>query len=201
MQGQALLTQAELAFIRQLSQPAKPAEKQYTSSLQVVIGKQLDGLLTQCAADEQLSLHAHVANQHLAFELHVSQDEQNQPCLTLGTPQIFDEGEGTVTRAWRTTLPHPVLLRTLSARPSNLWIHQLSMNGALIEHRAERSPPERFRLVLPVDELTPITIEGTWVRKTADGLLAYQLQALNAESEEHLRQYLYQQHCQQEQHT
>lgn len=197
MQEQALLTQAELAFIRHLHQPAAAAEQRSQPCLQVDIGKQLSELLSHCAAHEQLSLHAHIANQHLAFDLHLSQDEQTPPSLQLGAPQIFDEGE--VNRAWRSPLPQPLLLHTLDAELSDLWIHQLSMNGALIEYRARRKAPKRFSLMLPLDTQTPIAIEGVFVRQATDGLLAYQLQALDPDSDEHLRQFIYQQHRQQQQ--
>jgi hypothetical protein len=49
MQEQALLTQAELAFIRQLHQPA-PAEQRSQPRLPVDIGKQLSELLSRYTA-------------------------------------------------------------------------------------------------------------------------------------------------------
>jgi len=191
MQEQALLTQAELAFIRQLNQHAT-SEQRNPPGLPVDIGKQLSELLSHYAADEPLSLHAHIANQRLTFDLQLSRDEQNAPCLALSAPQIFDEGE--VNRAWRSPLPEPLPLHTPDAQPSDMWIHQLSMNGALIEHRAQRRAPKRFHLLLPVDEHTPIAVTGVFVRKTEDGLLAYQLHTLNPQSDELLRQFIYQQH-------
>jgi hypothetical protein len=197
MQEQALLTQAELAFIRQLHHPAT-TERRNQPRVPVEIGKQLSELLSQYAANEQLSLHAHIANQHLTFDLHLSQDGQNAPCLQLSAPQIFDE-EGEINRAWRSPLPEPLLLHTPSSQPSDLWIHQLSMNGALIEHRASRKAPKRFHLILPVDEHTPIAITGILVREAEDGLLAYQLHTLDSQSDELLRQFIYQQHRQLEQ--
>lgn len=197
MQEQVLLTQAELAFIRHLHQPATAAEQRSQPCPQVDIGKQLSELFAHCAANEQLSLHAHIANQHLTFALHLSQAAQGPASLQLGAPQIFDEGE--VNRAWRSPLPQPLPLHTRNAEPSDLWIHQLSMNGALIEHRARRKAPKRFRLMLAVDEQAPIAVEGVFVREASGGLLAYQLQALDPDSDEHLRQFIYQQHRQQQQ--
>ncbi len=73
------------------------------------------------------------------------------------------------------------------------------MNGALIEHRARRKAPKHFHLVLPVDEHTPIAVAGVFVRETEDGLPAYQLHTLDPQSDEQLRQFIYQQHLQQEQ--
>ncbi|PTS86744.1 hypothetical protein DBR00_01480 [Pseudomonas sp. HMWF032] len=196
MQEQALLTQAELAFIRQLHQPGT-TEQRSQPRLPVDLGKQLSELLSHCAANEQLSLHAHIANQHLTFDLRLSQDEQNAPCLQLSAPQIFDEGE--INRAWRSPLPEPIPLHTPSTQPSDLWIHQLSMNGALVEHRGTGQPPRRFRRILPVGEHRPVAVTGTFVRATEDGLLAYQLHTLDRHSDEQLRQFIYQQHLQQEQ--
>jgi hypothetical protein len=197
MQEQALLTQAELAFIRQLHQPAT-AEQRNQPPLPVDIGKQLSELLSHYSADEPLSLHAHIANQHLTFDLHLSQDEQNDPCLQLSAPQIFDEGE--INRAWRSPLPEPLPLHKPNAQPSDLWIHQLSMNGALIEQRARRKAPKRFQLVLPVGEQAPIAVSGVFVRETESGLLAYQLHTLDPQSDELLRQFIYLQHRLLEQH-
>jgi hypothetical protein len=195
MQEPALLTQAELDFISQLNQPATEQRRKPRPQMDIV--KQLSELLAHCAADEQLSLHAHIANQHLTFDLHLSQTEESVPFLKLGAPQIFDEGE--IDRAWRSPLPQPLPLHTASAQPSDLWIHQLSMNGALIEYRARRKAPKRFQMVLPVDEYTAIAVAGVFVRATDNGLLAYQLHALDSESDEHLREFIYQQHCWQEQ--
>ena len=197
MLEQPLLTPAELAFIRHLHQQPSSVEKVPAAGFHFTAGKQLDELLSQCAANEQLSIRAQVANQHLTFDLHLSQDEQNKPCLQIGAPQIFDEGE--INRAWRSPLSEPLPLHTHNAELSDLWVHQLSMNGALIEHRARRKAPKHFRLVLPLDEQAPIAVEGIFVRETADGLLAYQLQALDPDSDEHLRQFIYQQHRQQQQ--
>lgn len=196
MQEQALLTQTELAFIRQLNQPAT-SEQRRQPHVQADIGQQLSELLAHCDSNEPLSLHAHIANQRLTFDLHLSQNGRRAPQLQLSAPHIFDEGE--INRAWRSPLPEPLLLYTRSAQPSDLWIHQLSMNGALIEHRAQRKAPKRFQLVLPVDEHTSIAVTGTFVRTTDDGLLAYHLHALDSQGDEQLREFIYQQHLQQEQ--
>ncbi|MDX1298547.1 MAG: hypothetical protein R3260_09940 [Pseudomonas sp.] len=195
MQEQALLTQEELAFIRQLHQPAT-TEQRRQPPLSADIGQQLSELLAHCAVNEPLSLHAHIANQLLTFDLQLSQSGRRAPQLQLSAPQIFDEGE--INRAWRSPLPEPLPLHTKQAQPSDLWIHQLSMNGALIEHRARRKAPKRFQLVLAVDEQAPIAVAGVFVRETESGLLAYELHALDPQSDEHLRQFIYQQHQQEQ---
>lgn len=197
MQERPLLTAAELAFIQQLQEQTADAEKPDESALRVDASEQIGELLSQCAANEQLSIHAHIANQHLTFDLHLTHDAQNEPHLQLGAPQIFDEG--TINRAWRSPLPQPLPLQHLDSRPCDLWVHQLSMNGALIEQRARRKPPTHFRLMLPLDEQQPIALKGELVRKTDDGLFAYQVHTLDPDSDEHLRQFLYQQHRRYEQ--
>ena len=197
MQERPLLTAAELAFIRQLMVQTADDEKSGQAALRVDASQQLGELLSQCAANDQLRIHAHIANQHLTFDLHLAHDADNQPRLQLGAPQIFDEGA--VNRAWRSPLPQPLLLQRPDTRPCDLWVHQLSMNGALIEQRAKRKPPAHFRLMLPLDEQPPITLKGELVRMTDDGLFAYQVQALDPDGDEHLRQFLYQQHRRYEQ--
>lgn len=196
MQEQTLLTQAELAFIRQLNQPAI-SEQRRQPRMQADIGQQLSELLAHCAVNESVSLHAHIANQLLTFDLQLSQNGRRAPELQLSAPQIFDEGE--INRAWRSPLLEPLPLHTRSAQPSDLWIHQLSMNGALIEYRAQRKAPQRFDLFLPVNDLPPIAMSGVFVRETDDGLLAYHLHAMDPQSDEHLREFIYRQHIQQEQ--
>ncbi|MGB4075341.1 hypothetical protein [Pseudomonas sp.] len=73
MQEQALLTQAELAFIRQLYQPGAAAEQRSPPRLAVSIGK-------------PLSIHAQVANQHLTFDLRENLEQCNQPYRQRAAP-------------------------------------------------------------------------------------------------------------------
>ncbi|WP_341304891.1 PilZ domain-containing protein [Pseudomonas sp. TMP25] len=198
MQEQALLTPAELAFIRQLNGPVttEPLSEPRPQTNNI-IGQQLSELLSNCTANQQLSLHAHIANQRLTFDLHLSQSGKSLPNLQLSAPHIFDEGE--IDRAWRSPLPEPLRLQMRNAKPSHLLIHQLSMNGALIEHRAQYKAPKRFNLLLALNEHTAIALTGVFVRETANGLLAYQLNALDSQSGELLRAFIYQQHRLQEQ--
>lgn len=186
-----LLTAAELAFIRDLNQQEPALKKVPAPSLLADINAQISELLAHCAPNEHVSIHAHVADQLLTFDLHINQNG-NKARLQLDAPQIFDEGE--VNRAWRSHLADPVALRKANAQPSALWIHQLSMNGALIEHRSSHKAPKHFKLQLPLDGQMQITVEGDYVRQTADGLLAYQLHAVGSSADEQLRQFLYQQH-------
>lgn len=194
MQEQPLLTQAELDFIQHLHTKPAPSQRKPAAapSLLVDAGAQLKELLAYCAAKEQLTIEAHVANQRLTFTAHLVEDAQQVQHLELGTPQIFEDGPAN--RAWRLPLDPPVVLRQRNAKPSDLWVHELSLNGLLIELRAKRATPEHFNLILPLAGQKPIAIEGSLVRKTAGGLLAYQLDPLDKRGSERLQQFIFQQH-------
>jgi hypothetical protein len=194
MQGQPLLTQAELEFIQHLNK--KPAASKRKPApvpdLLVDAGAQLKALLAYCAANEQLTIEAHIANQRLTFTAHLVEDAQHVQHLELGTPQIFEDGPAN--RAWRLPLDPPVALRQRNGKPSDLWVHELSLNGLLVERRSKRAAPEHFELILPLAGQKPITIEGSVVRKTTDGFLAYQLDPLDKRGGERLQQFIFQQH-------
>ena len=198
MQGQPLLTQAELDFIQHLNKKSaaskrKPAPVPVpTPDLLVDAGAQLKELLAYCAANEQLTIEAHIANQRLTFTPQLIEDAHHVQHLELGTPQIFDEGPAS--RAWRLPLDPPIALRQRNGKPSDLWIHELSLNGLLVELRSKRAAPEHFELILPLAGQKPIAIEGSVVRKTADGFLAYQLDPLDKRGGERLQQFIFQQH-------
>lgn len=196
MQEQPLLTQAELEFIQHLNKkPAasrrKPAPAP-SPDLLVDVGAQLKALLAYCAANEQLTIEAHVANQRLTFTAHLVEDAHHVQHLELGPPQIFDEGPAN--RAWRLPLDPPVALRQRNGKLSDLWVHELSLNGLLIELRARHAAPEHFELILPLAGQKPIAIEGSLVRKTSGGLLAYRLDPLDKRGSERLQQFIFQQH-------
>ena len=191
MQDQPLLTQAEREFIQQLHKPAQTKRKA-APNLQVDAGDQLKALLANCAANQQLTIEAHVANQRLTFTAHLSEDAQHAQHLELGTPQIFDEGPSS--RAWRLPLQPAVALLHRNGKASELWVHELSMNGLLIEHRGKSEPPPHFSLILPLSGQKPIAIEGERVRRTGAGLLAYRLEALDQRGSDRLLQFIFEQH-------
>jgi hypothetical protein len=192
MQDQPLLTQAELDFIQRLQDQPVAKTRKAKSSLQVDASGQLKALLALCASHEQLTIEAHFANQRMTFTPQLIEDEDHQQHLDLGTPQIFDEGP--ISRPWRLPLTPPVVLRQRNTKPSDLWVHELSMSGLLIELRAKRTPPEHFSLILPLAEQKPIAIQGSFVRKTIRGLLVYRLDPLDQRGGARLRQFIYQQH-------
>lgn len=193
MHDQPLLTSSELEFLRLLHEQPGEWNNTSTTQLQVEDGVQFEGLLASCAAQEKLTIQAHFANQRLSFTPELVQDAGHEQHLRLGTPLIFDEGD--TLRAWRSPLQQPLALQQPNTAPSDMWLHQLSMSGLLLEHRAPRAtPPEHLSLALPLAGLPPIAINASFVRKTEDGLLAYRLAPLDEHSQARLQQFLYQQH-------
>ncbi|MDP2245625.1 hypothetical protein [Pseudomonas sp.] len=194
MHDQPLLTQAELDFIQHLhKKPAASKRKPAPApNLLLDAGVQLKELLAYCAANEQLTIEAHIANQRLTFTAHLVEDAQQVQHLELGTPQIFEDGPAN--RAWRLPLNPPVALRQRNGKPSELWVHELSLNGLLIEVRNKRIAPEHFNLILPLAGQKPIAIEGSLVRKASGGLQAYRLDPLDNRGSERLQQFIFQQH-------
>ncbi|WP_027909801.1 hypothetical protein [Pseudomonas sp. URMO17WK12:I4] len=190
MQDSSLLTPLEMEFIQQLTESAPtPAEPEPV--LQVDAARQTAELLASCAAKEQLTIEAHIDNQRLTFKPHLVTDAQNTPHLELGVPQIFEEGS--FHRAWRLPLDPPQPLLRRDGQPSSLVIHELSLSGLLVAQTAKASPPERFSLGLDIEDIEPVILQGSLVRITDDGMLAYEL-ALDDDSSERLQAHLYQQH-------
>ncbi|MBS7661728.1 hypothetical protein I0D00_07175 [Pseudomonas lalucatii] len=192
MQDQPLLTKAERDFIQQLQLQPAAAKRKATPNLQVDAGEQLMALLANCAASQPLTIEAHFANQRLTFTVQLSENAHHEQLLELGTPQIFDEGPAS--RAWRLPLEPAVALRHRNGKASELWVHELSMNGLLIDYRGKHEAPSHFNLLLPLTGQKPIAIAGTRVRHTGDGLLAYRLEALDQRGNDRLLQFIYDQH-------
>jgi hypothetical protein len=188
---QSILTKAELAFIRQIVQSA-PIEASPERLQLVEISEQLNKLLSHYAAEDNMTIHAQLGNQDLTFDLHIHQDEQNVPSLQLSAPQIYDHGD--INRPWRTKLDAPIPLRRKNLSATGLWINQLSMNSILVECHTKRAAPKRFQSFLQVDNHPLIAVAGELVRKTNDGSLAYWMHACDPVSDEHLRQFIYEQH-------
>lgn len=190
MQDSSLLTPLEMEFIQQLMD-SNPAPADPGKGLQVDVARQTAELLASCAAKDQLTIEAHIANQRLSFTPHLVTDAQNTPHLELGIPQIFEEGS--FHRAWRLPLDPPQPLLRRDGQPSSLVINELSLTGLRVEQTVQASPPERFSLGLDIDDIEPVTLQGSLVRVTDDGLLAYEL-TLDDDTSERLQNHLYQQH-------
>lgn len=185
MADRPLLTQDELDFIHAVEESSPRPEP----ALQLDANGALKALLSRCAADEQLTIDAHFAKQRLTFTANLSEDAQH---LQLGTPQIFEEGPSS--RAWRVPLTPAVELLQRNGRRSGLWVHELSMDGMLVEARGRSKAPAQMRLILPLPGQKPIAIEGTRVRAATQGLRAYRLATLDTPSGERLLQFIYRRH-------
>lgn len=190
MQDSSLLTPLEMEFIQQLTDNS-PAPAESDPGLQVDAARQTAELLASCAAKEQLTIEAHIDNQRLSFTPHLVTDEQNTPHLELGVPQIFEDGS--FNRSWRLPLDPPRALLARDGQPTSLLIHELSLSGLLVAQTVETSPPDRFSLAMDIGEQAPIILQGSLVRVTDEGLLAYEL-TLDEENGKCLQHYLYEQH-------
>lgn len=190
MQDSSLLTPLEMEFIQQLTDNS-PAPAESDPGLQVDAARQTAELLASCAAKEQLTIEAHIDNQRLSFTPHLVTDEQNTPHLELGVPQIFEDGS--FNRSWRLPLDPPRALLARDGQPTSLLIHELSLSGLLVAQTVEASPPDRFSLAMDIGEQAPIILQGSLVRVTDEGLLAYEL-TLDEENGKCLQHYLYEQH-------
>ena len=198
MQTQTLLTQDELDFIQHLSSRAQQREAPQApaAGLQVDAGRQVTELLAHCAANEQLTIEAHFEDQRLTFTPHLTEDANHGQHLALGTPQIFEQGS--TERPWRLTLDSPIALCDSLGHASGLWVHELSLNGALVEvrGRAIETAPRRFTLALKLGEQHLVDVQGYLIRKATGGRVAYRLAPLDAPAREQLQQFIYQQHRQ-----
>ena len=90
MQEQAILTKAEMAFIKRLYKPAKPVD-QAPKEILVDGDGPLKTLLAAYANTAQLTIEAHFEGQRLTFTPQLVEDDQHVQHLELGTPQIFDD--------------------------------------------------------------------------------------------------------------
>jgi hypothetical protein len=196
MQTPPLLTQDELDFIQHLSSRTqqRDAAPEPATGLQVDAGWQVTELLAHCAANEQLTIQAHFADQRLTFTPQLSEDANHGQHLALGTPQIFEQGS--TERPWRLPLEPPLALCDTQGNSSGLWVHELSLNGALVELReaAIEAAPRRFTLALQLGEQQQVGVQGYLIRKAIGGRVAYRLVPLDAPAREQLQQFIYQQH-------
>lgn len=192
MQDPILLTEDELEFIQHLYD--RPANKHVGPlHAQIDLEESLKDLLSNYANVEKLTIDARFANQRMTFTPYISEDASHNQHLELGTPKIFDES-GADSRAWRLPLSPPIELRNLNGTASGLMVHELSMDGLLIEQLPNHRAPAQFNLLLPLGRQKPISVQGHFVRKANKVLLAYQLDPMDRLSSERLQQFLYLKH-------
>ncbi len=192
MPPDALLTQDELDFIRNMQQnaPANPLEVQ--SSMTVDSGVQVKDLLTRLMANEHVTIQAQFENQQMSFPLELVEDEFHAVHLHVGAPSIFEDGP--MVRPWRMALEAPLALLDHDGSRTDLWVIELSFKGVLLELREHAEAPTHFALMFQPPGHDPIALQGSFERMTQAGHAAYRLSEANASETERLRQYLLQQH-------
>ncbi|MDR8014576.1 PilZ domain-containing protein [Ectopseudomonas guguanensis] len=195
MQSDPLLTQDELDFIQKIiSKP--PQTRRPSAAPQLALGERLSELLSRLGEEEQLSLDTHSDNQHLSFPLQLIQDEQSQSRLELGAPLIFEQGVNE--RPWRLVLPAALTLLDSGERPSGLLALELSNNGMLVEYAETGMPAKDQLLQLLLPRERRVQLRAQLVRRVSKTRYAYSLRTLHAEDEQTLRQYLFEQHSEQQ---
>ncbi|WP_339429283.1 hypothetical protein [Pseudomonas taetrolens] len=192
MPHDALLTQEELDFIQSMHHNPLSNTGEASSSLVVNGVSQIRDLLTRLAAHEHVTIHAHIANQHMSFPLRLVEDEFHTQHLELGTPSIFEDGPKA--RPWRMTLPEPVPLENVRGKPGHLWITEMSFKGLLVEVRNDARPPRQFSQWFSPGGQERIALRGTLERKTELGLYAYRLSQHDHDETERLRQFILHRH-------
>ncbi|MDN5516497.1 MAG: PilZ domain-containing protein [Pseudomonas sp.] len=195
MQSDPLLTQDELDFIQKiLFKP--PQTRQPSAAPQLALGEQLRELLGRLGNEEHLSLDTHSDNQHLSFPLRLVQDDHSQSRLELGAPLIFEQGVSE--RPWRLVLPTTLHLLDSNDRPSGFQALELSNSGMLVKYGKSGTPAkdQLLQLLLPLERR--VQVRAQLVRRVSQTRYAYSLQTLHAEDEQTLRQYLFEQHSEQQ---
>jgi len=192
MQSTALLTQDELDFIQSMHRSPQLNLADATSSLRLDGGSDVQRLLTRLIAHEQVTLQAQFENQQMSFPLQLVEDEFHAVRLQLGAPSIYEDGP--MMRPWRLTLDTPVALADELGLSTDLRVREISFKGVLLEVPTDRKPPKTFSLWFSPGADTPINLQGTLQRQTAEGLAAYRLSQHQPQEIERLRQYILRQH-------
>lgn len=195
MQSDPLLTKDELDFIQTIL--FKPPQKRRPHPApRLALGEQLSELLARLGNEEQLSLDTHTDNQHLSFPLRLIQDGHSQSRLELGAPLIFEQGVNE--RPWRLVLPTTLALLDSSDQPSGLKALELSNNGILVEYSRTGTPAKDQLLQLLLPQERRVQLRARLARRVSQKRYAYSLQTLHTDDEQTLRQYLFEQHNEQQ---
>ena len=192
MQSTALLTQDELDFIQSMHRSPQLNLAEATSSLRLDGGSDVQRLLTRLIAHEQVTLQAQFENQQMSFPLQLVEDEFHAVHLQLGAPSIYEDGP--MMRPWRLNLDTPIALDDELGLSTDLRVREISFKGVLLEMPAASTPPKTFSLWFSPGADTPINLQGTLQRQTAEGLAAYRLSQHQPHEIERLRQYILRQH-------
>ncbi|MNM62473.1 hypothetical protein D3C81_738040 [compost metagenome] len=194
MQADPLLTQDELDFIQNMQHSPQLNLADPVSSLLVNGDRRIQTLLTRLVANEQVKLQAQFNNQQISFPLQLVEDEFHALHLQLGSPEIYEDGPKL--RPWRLSMDQPSALVDANARPSGLWVRDISFKGALLEVRDLPQAPAQFELHFAPAGIAAIALHGVLRRRIGPDLAAYDLSRSSADEIERLRDYILQAHRQ-----
>ena len=184
--NQSLLSDDELAFIRQLNADAHDVPVDDVARLD--IGENLGDLLKRLERHEQLSISTEVDNKHLTYPLHLVKDGDVPVRLELGTPIITEAGA--IERPARVSVP-----RAKAVCAQNLQILEISSNGMVVRTSSADVPSTSLDLNLPLlEDERPLHLKATLVRRIDQQHFAYYLEPQQSRDELQLRRYIFEQH-------
>jgi len=191
MTDETVLTEDELAFIRQLMLRGA-SNGEGPTGFRVDGGAKSNELLLQLAARAELTLEARSGDFRMSFPLRIREDELHSLNLQLSPPVIYEQGP--TPRAWRLHLDEPLPLLERGGEPSALQVRELSSHSLLVETDNRRKPPKSFHLQLALPDDAPMEIDARRVRELKDGQAAYEVEFAGQKDAERIRHFLYQQH-------
>lgn len=153
MDKQPILTDEELAMLRELGDHEDQAAGQY---LRGYLNLPLQNLLQRA---NSLVLEAHIAGHQLRFPLHCTEVEEGHSELHIAAPAITELGHARL-RPWRLDVE-----ASLQTAYGEHEVHSLSVGGLIVSGL----PPtltrgDRFEGLLLIEGLPPLSIAATLIR-------------------------------------
>lgn len=188
MRNEPLLTHDELAFLQQLlDEPAPAADG---NRLVVDSSPAIRALVASLGEGARFTVEALVNGQRLSFPLQLVRDDVQTLQVQLEVPQIYEKG--LVERPWRATLPTPLALIDRSGGDTGLSVVQLSVNGALVTHQADKPLPDHFTHWMVLPDKSTLSVRGKRVRMVNDNTAAYRITPLQPQGLTRLQELLVQ---------
>lgn len=151
-------------------------------------------LLNRLGHYASLNMTARFERFNLVFPVEIHPDEFDRPQLHLMPPEIFEQGEGLMTRTWRVSVAENVTLSESSGEPKDVKIEDISLTGVSL------SVPQDERLSKELDAtLTLPSLDRTLslhlckVRQIDPTRIAYQIHFEHSASRALLRSFLFEQ--------
>ncbi|WP_437881116.1 hypothetical protein [Pseudomonas sp. LRF_L74] len=192
MSEHSSLSSEELDFIQRLFDSPIASNPLQSPSFKVDGGQRVNTMLSRLGQSSQLSLDARFDGYWMTFPLNLVEDEMHNLHLELAAPSIFEEGE--VPRSLRIHLAAPIPLLDKHGRETELKVRQLSPDGLMVSGRGFL--PEEFHLWLPLPGHDPIPLSARLIRSVGKQRAAYSLKLTHSEHTERLRQFIFDQHRQ-----